>query len=93
MKPLIIEAIALIKSNKLKSAINSIDVALSKNATQSDYLLLKAEILEASKELQESMKIISSLKESANSPKIEELYARVKKTLEDTEQKRNFYIT
>ena len=71
--------------------MDSINEALSIKPTESQYLLLKSEILESIREYKASLEILSSLMKDAKSKNIENAYNRVKKLVKQENLIRNFY--
>jgi len=76
-----IEAVACHKIGEHKEAIEAIDKALLSKANDSNYLLLKAQILESLGQFNDSFVILNELKQKEKTKEIETAYERVSKAL------------
>ena len=71
----------------LIESLNSIELALSMNLSNINYLFVKIQILELIDKIEDAFRLISDLRKLENSFRVEETYSRLKNLCEDLARK------
>ena len=71
----------------LIESLNSIELVLSMNRSNINYLFVKIQILELIGKIEDAFRLISDLRKLENSFRVEETYSRLKNLCEDLARK------